>query len=106
MQDEQVLNLIKIRIEEGMKALDDKLTLWLKGHLCSPPRRIEAVTNYEIDTKKTFWLITDHTGSNDAWKRVIYDSEKDRFGLVSTTMTGAEILLNYYKNFAETVYSI
>jgi hypothetical protein len=105
MQDEQALNLIKIRIEEGLRALDDQLTLWLKEHLC-PARRIQAIINYELGTKKTFWLITDHTGHNDAGKRVVYDAEKDRFGLVSTTMAGAELFLSYYKNFAETVYSI
>jgi hypothetical protein len=105
MLKEDIVKLIKVRIEDGIKALDDKVATWLKGHFCTP-RPIEAIINYELGTKKTFWLVTDHTGKDDAGKRIIYDADLDRFGLIMTTIQGSELFLGYHNNFADTVYAI
>lgn len=105
MQEQEIVNLIKLRIEEGLKATDDRVTSWVRSHL-NKPCAIEVIINYELGTKKTYWLVTDHTGKDDAGKRIAYDAGLDRFALIATSMTGQEILLGSYKNFVEAVYNL
>lgn len=105
MRDEQINNLIKIRIEEGLRVIDEKIAAWLRAHL-TQPRPVQVIINYELGTKKTFWLVTDHTGQEDCGKRIVYDPQLDRFGLITTTMHAEELLLGSYKNLADTLYSL
>ncbi|MBI1925690.1 hypothetical protein HYR99_15725 [Candidatus Poribacteria bacterium] len=78
---------------------------WGKAHLIAP-RRITFYPNLETSDMDSCWLVTDHTGVQDAGYRVIYDEALDMFGLITELHDGRVYCLGFYGGFAETIESM
>ena len=57
-----------------------KTSRWLQLHAL-PPRRITLARKTDGGNTEDFWLVTDHTGSDDASFRIVYDDVAARYGL-------------------------
>ncbi len=60
--------------------LGHETSRWLQLHAL-PPRRITLARKTDGGSTEDFWLVTDHTGSDDASFRIVYDDVAARYGL-------------------------
>ena len=69
------------RIENEVRLLPPHLQRWTKAH-CTPPREINVSLDPEGTQFVRVWLVTDDTWEEDGSSRVVYDAEREMFGLV------------------------
>lgn len=104
-QNNQLPELIKMKIAEGLAVLAPDLQDWLRAHLIEP-RPIRFSADADGNTFKDLWLVTDHTEEKDSQYRIVYDEVDQMFGLESTLDTGVEWYMGSYGSFLETVQNM
>jgi hypothetical protein len=97
-----VPTLISSKVAEELSQLPPHLQRWARSHLVEP-----RLSRFSIDpdgsVHKDLWLVTDHTGEQDASYRIVYDGDEHTFGLECTLDSGVEWYLGNYGSFAEAV---
>lgn len=76
-------------VSQTLPMLPSHLREWAEEHL-SPPRQTNLVTDLDTNDARDFWLVTDHTGHNDASYRVVFDPVEKLFGLEMTIEDGRQ----------------
>ena len=102
MDDELILQKIKMEVNRGLAELKPHLRLWAENHIINP-RRIELSLDPDGMASVELWLVTDHTGHEDSSSRVVYDEAIESFGLEQTLNTGVEWYMGPYGSFSECV---
>jgi len=85
-----------------MPALASHLKDWLQAHM-TLPRRISLSTDPDGLEHSEFWLVTDHTVTNDSSYRVVYDDREGMFGIECTLENGVHWMMGLYGGLAETI---
>ncbi len=91
--------------EVAIRALEPRVGQWLRSHVV-PPRRITLARRTDGSDTKEFWLVTDHTGTNDASFRVVYDDEGARYGIECAILNSISLFSGYRATLAEAVTDI
>ena len=89
-------------VQESMPNLAPRLREWAEAHLVPPTKQIFAMDT-DGRSEKEFWLITDHNGTNDSGYRVVFDDEKQLFGLETTLQNKIAWYMGLYGSFQEAV---
>jgi hypothetical protein len=82
--------------------LDRRIATWLQLHVCSP-RRITLSRKTDGSNTEDFWLVTDHTGSNDANFRIVYDDVVARYGLECTIGNSVCLFIGFRASLIDAV---
>jgi hypothetical protein len=99
----EVETRIQQRVNQTLNELPEHIRRWSVAHLIAP-RKVTLATDPDGEQYADFWLVTDHTGSDDASYRVVFDEETDDFGLEVTLNTGVCWYMGSYgSSFAVTV---
>jgi hypothetical protein len=88
-----------------IRAVDRRVSLWLQTHKI-PPRRISLSRKTDGSASEEFWLVTDHTGSDDASFRVVYDDVADRYGIECAILNSISLFIGYRASLSEAVTDI
>lgn len=78
---------------------------WLRSHLI-PPRPIELARKPSGENTEEFWLITDHTGREDASFRIVFDEAERRYGIECTILNNISLFAGYRASLADAVADI
>jgi hypothetical protein len=105
MSEQGIIRHINEKVEESLPKLQPHIRSWAEKHLVNP-KPIDLSLNEKGEGEITLWLVTDHIDNNDASCRVVYDSEKDSFGLEMTMANEVNWFMGYYGGFAEAVEAI
>ncbi len=89
----------------AISQLDPRVAQWLRSHLV-PPRRISLARKTDGSDTKDFWLVTDHTGTNDSSFRVVYDHVEARYGIECAILNSISLFSGYRATLAEAVTDI
>jgi fatty-acid desaturase len=98
----QTPDRIREKISDTIGSLAPHLRSWVDNHLIAP-REVRLSLDPHGQSFKTFWLVTDHSGTKDASYRVAYNDETNEFGLECTMDTDVEWYMGDYGSFAETI---
>jgi hypothetical protein len=85
--------------------LDPRVAQWLRSHVI-PPKRISLARKTDGSDTRDFWLVTDHTGTNDASFRVVYDDASGRYGIECAILNSISLFIGYRATLAEAVTDI
>ncbi|MBI5608934.1 MAG: hypothetical protein HY902_08625 [Deltaproteobacteria bacterium] len=101
---------IKARISAGvardLPGMAPHLRAWVAAHLVEP-RLIDAWEDSDgLVPMGPMWLVTDHTGQQDACMRVIFDPRNQSFGLVMGREGEVSWFWGSGEGFAEAVNDI
>jgi hypothetical protein len=105
MNDYQIIDRIRYLVEGDLPKLSPSLRAWAEGHLVEPREVVFSRDELGHGTI-TLWLVTDDIGFQDASSRVVFDSEKERFGLAMEMANDVHWFMGLYGNFADTVEAI
>ena len=86
-------------------ALDRRVGMWLQMHKI-PPRRISLSRKTDGSSSEEFWLVTDHTGSDDASFRVVYDDIADSYGIECAILNSISLFIGFRASLLEAVTDI
>ena len=89
----------------AIRELDPRVGQWLRSHVI-PPKRISLARKTDGSDTKDFWLVTDHTGTNDASFRVVYDDTAARYGIECAILNSISLFIGYRETLAEAVTDI
>jgi hypothetical protein len=103
--NENFQNPIEELINTDILSLRKPMDEWAKNHLCKP-QRIKLSKDPDGNEFAYYWLVTDHTGTNDSSYRVVYDEEMEMFGLECTLDNGLEWYMGAYGTFKEAIESM
>jgi hypothetical protein len=95
--------LIDDEISRDLERLPPALARWVHSHLVAPSP-IVLSTDPDGRIMRTFWLVTDHIGSDDAPCRVVFDGVA--FGLAITVDSGVEWYVGPIGSFAKAVQNL
>lgn len=93
---------IKTLVQADLQKLKPHLREWAEQHLV-PPHQVTLFINPDGDETIILWLVTDHTGHHDASYRIVFDEEKQEFGLGMQWAEDVEWYMGTCGGFAETV---
>ncbi len=85
--------------------LDHEIARWLQMHAL-PPRRITLARKTDGGGTEDFWLVTDHTGSDDASFRIVYDDVAARYGLECTIGNDVALFTGFRASLVDAVTDI
>jgi hypothetical protein len=107
LSETDVRNRIGVLVDVGLPQLPPSQRVWAEEHLASPPRRETFAAHDDGSGEVSLWLVTDHTGVRDASCRVVFDPEREHFGLVMDLQGGVKWFLGLYAGtFADAVMAI
>lgn len=86
-------------------AVDRRVSLWLQTHKIAP-RRIALSRKTDGSSSEEFWLVTDHTGSDDASFRVVYDDVVGSYGIECAILNSISLFIGYRASLSEAVTDI
>lgn len=96
---------INEKIKNDISYFKPHIRRWVMNHLIKP-KKIDLFSDFNCVNQKEYWLITDHTGIDDASYRVIYCEIEKGFGLEMEDDNSRHIMMGIYGSFYETVDSI
>lgn len=102
MTTSSIEELIRTRVEQGLRELPLHLREWAQAHLVSP-RRIEVALDWDGNDWAEVWLVTDDVGWKDSVSQVVYDTAKECFGLVVRMANGVPWYMGPWGSFADAV---
>jgi len=85
--------------------LDRRVGLWLKSHYV-PPRRIALSRRTDGSDSEQFWLITDHTGSDDSSFRLVYDDVVEQYGIECSILNSISLFTGFRASLLEAITDI
>jgi len=85
--------------------LNEPLRRWLRSHLI-PPRKIELARKSDGASTEPFWLITDHSGTDDALFRLVYDDTVKRYGIECAIQNGICLFAGFRESLEVAVVDI
>ena len=85
--------------------LDRRTGIWLQAH-ARPPHRITLSRKTDGGATEDFWLVTDHTGADDANFRVVYDDVVARYGIECTILNGVCLFIGFRASLVDAVTDI
>ena len=105
MSEADIATELTNRVQAEIPMLPDDSRAWFEAHRTSPK---EITVSADPDSSRTVqvWLVTDHTGNNDASSRVVYDPATKMFGLVMELRTGVLWYMGPHGSFVDAVESI
>ena len=89
----------------ALPALDRRVQLWLQSHII-PPRRITLSRTTDGGNSEEFWLVTDHTGADDASFRVVYDDVVARYGIECSILNSISLFSGFRASLVEAITDI
>lgn len=101
-------NQVQRAVERDLRDLDDlaiHLRDWFLSHQTAP-RRVTLSKEQDGGDEEEFWLITDHTGTENSSYRIVFDDELGAFGISSQMASGVDYLLGIYGSLSETIESL
>ncbi len=100
-EEQQIAERIQSLVAVDLRQMPPQLRAWAEQHLVEP----RPTTRVHITDELTLplWLVTDHTGVNDAACRVVYQPDEDVFGLDTCLPDGTKRFMGLYGSFAESV---
>jgi hypothetical protein len=102
---EQVHADVRADYEAAAGQLDPRTREWLRAHLI-PPRPIELDRKTDGNNTEQFWLITDHTGREDASFRVVFDDALRRYGIECTILNNISLFAGFRASLVDAVSDI
>jgi hypothetical protein len=105
MSEADVVTELTNRVQAELAMLPEDSRAWFEEHRIAPR---EISVSADPDSARTIrvWLMTDHTGNNDASSRVVYDATTKMFGLVMELRTGVLWYMGSHGSFVDAVESI
>lgn len=85
--------------------LDRRVGLWLQSHKI-PPRKISLSRKTDGSSAEEFWLVTDHTGADDASFRVVFDDVAGRYGIECAILNSVSLFSGYRATLLEAITDI
>lgn len=79
-------------VAHELRTLSSPLREWFVAHRVSPPRLVSIADGIDSETTTDLWLLTDHTGDQDASSRVVFDPEAGLFGVAMDFAQGPALL--------------
>lgn len=101
----QVRAAVLADYETASSQLDVQTRDWLRAHLV-PPRPIELARKTDGESTETFWLITDHTGREDASFRIVFDDVMRRYGIECTILNNICLFAGFRASLVDAVTDI
>jgi hypothetical protein len=101
----EVLTELTNQVQAELPLLAEHLRIWVEAHR-THPREVTVSSDAEGAGTVRVWLVTDHTGNNDASSRVVYDARRKMFGLVTELQNGVVWYMGPYGSLVDTVQSI
>jgi len=86
-------------------AVDRRVGMWLQMHKIAP-RRIALSRKTDGSNSEEFWLVTDHTGSDDASFRVVYDDVANSYGIECAILNSISLFIGFRASLTEAVTDI
>ena len=103
--ESQARTTIAADCAEAISRLDRRTGIWLQVH-ARPPQRIALARKTDGSTTEDFWLVTDHTGNDDANFRVVYDDVVARYGIECTILNGVCLFIGFRASLVDAVTDI
>ncbi len=85
--------------------LERRVGTWLKLHAIAP-RRISLSRKTDGSDSEQFWLITDHTGSDDSSFRLVYDDVVGQYGIECAILNSISLFIGYRASLLEAITDI
>lgn len=85
--------------------LDRVQAQWLRAHAL-PARRITLARKTDGGETEDFWLVTDHTGADDASFRVVYDDVSAQYGIECTIGNDVSLFAGFRASLLDAVTDI
>ena len=85
--------------------LDRVQAQWLRSHAL-PARRITLSRKTDGGVTEDFWLVTDHTGADDASFRVVYDDVSGQYGIECTIGSDVNLFAGFRASLLDAVTDI
>ncbi|MFG0249510.1 MAG: hypothetical protein ACF8OB_11545 [Phycisphaeraceae bacterium JB051] len=104
----QTPDVIQAHIREGLLRLETYMASWVTDHLIQP-RLISVQESDDKEKIMQMWLVTDHTGDNDASLRIVFDEKSGLFGheFLAESPKQCSLLLELIsEDFAEVVQAM
>ena len=103
--DAEIVTELVTRLQAELPLLAEHLRIWLQAHRAHP-REISASSDPAGTTAVRVWLVTDDTGDGDASSNVVWDAERQMFGLVMKLENGILWYMGPQGSLVETIESI
>ena len=87
------------------RQLDRRVAMWLQMHKIAP-RKIALSRKTDGSNTEEFWLVTDHTGSDDASFRLVYDDVAARYGIECAILNSISLFIGYRTTLVEAITDI
>ena len=91
--------------QAALPALDRRLDDWFRAHVVAP-RPIVLARKSDGGNTEEFWLVTDHTGTDDASFRIVYDDAANRYGIECTIQNGVCLFAGYRATLVDALTDI
>ncbi len=104
----QTPDVIQAHIRDGLPRLETHMAAWVTDHLIQP-RLISVQESDSTEETLEVWLVTDHTGDNDASLRIVFDEKTRLFGheFLTESPNQCSLLLELIsEDFAEVVQAM
>jgi hypothetical protein len=97
-QQMDIEDQISKQIGDSLGRLNPQLMKWVEAHLITP-KKVSISKDTGGKEYLSFWLVTDHIGSEDSNHRVVYDEGENSFGLECTLENGVHWFMGHYGEF-------
>src|SRR5258706_728437 len=94
---------VSARVDAAAQAFDwlsAEYREWFDAHRIEP-RLISLAHDSDGASREDFWLLTDHTGSNDSPYRIVFDPNLSRFGRECLLNTDLPLFLGRYPSLQD-----
>ena len=103
--DADVARVVAADFAAAMGALDHKRQMWLRLHSI-PPRRITLSRKTDGSNAEDFWLVSDHTGSDDASFRLVYDDVAVQYGIECAILNSISLFIGFRATLVDAITDI
>ena len=91
--------------QAALPRIDRRLDDWFRAHLVAP-RPISLARKSDGGNPEQFWLLTDHTGSDDSGFRLVYDDVANQYGIECTIQNGVCLFAGYRATLTDALTDI
>jgi hypothetical protein len=85
--------------------LERRVGTWLKLHAIAP-RKISLSRKTDGGESEQFWLVTDHTGSDDSSFRLVYDDVVGQYGIECAILNSISLFIGFRASLLEAITDI
>jgi hypothetical protein len=100
-----IVRELENRVEAELPMLAAHLRTWLQAHR-THPREISVSSDPEGVSRMRVWLVTHHTGDQDASSMVVYDGRRKMFGLMMELQNGVLWHIGVYGSLVDTIRAL